>query len=267
MTKKTLREALKLELEPVAIWFTDEEPQDVRAFGANGSELADLAQGQTDCPATYMIAAAKGGLSTYYDREVYDGCDGGNLGLGFAKEYKNARLLSCFLSTGDAALEEWGMDFPEPCGVGERLYDSPETAYKSKGDYHKRTLMPKRYVVIQPLCAVPDGVTPDQVHLFVNPDQLSALVIMLGFHSGSRENVNARFEAACHAIALTYQESLKEHPKAVLGFFDLGPRPDMPKDLLSLTMTYDQFREIEDSLDESCLISEGWGKIAGRLPE
>lgn len=264
MRDTLLRKALKLELEPVAISFSDDEPADAVPFGARGEEVSDQVQGQADCPATYLIAAGKG-LSTYFDRDVYDGCDGGRLGLGFAKEYKNPHLLSCLLSTGDAALEEWGIAYPESCGVGERLYDSPETAFKSKQDYCERELISQRYVTFRPASLVPDGQEPDHVHMFVNPDQLSALVIMLGFHSGTRENINARFEAACHAVALSHQESLREHPRAVLGFFDLGPRFDLPKNLLSLTMTYKQFKELEESIPGSCLISTDWGRIVGRL--
>ena len=272
MEKRTLAEALHLELEPVAITLTDDEPtaEDFLKFEGKGESTASsipFIKGQKDCPAAYIIAAAKAGISSYFDRANYDACDGGRLGLGFTREYRDAHRLSCYLSTGDEALKEWNLNCPFSSGRGERLFATPEIAYYSKHENIERELIPTRYVVFQPLSKVAEDQTPDQIHIFANPDQLSALIIMLGFMTGERDNVNARFEAACHCVSLTYQESLTDKPRAVLGFVDLGQRPDLPKDLLSLTMSYDKFKEIEACVEESCITSEGWKPMAERLPQ
>ena len=48
--------------------------------------------------------------------------------------------------------------------------------------------------------------TPDLVLVFADPDQVSALVTMLGFHSGRAINTIAPFWAACHSIVFAAEQ-------------------------------------------------------------
>jgi hypothetical protein len=87
---------------------------------------------------------------------------------------------------------------------------------------------------------------------------------MSGFNNGLAQNVLAPFGAACHSILFAFQETGKEHPKAILGFFDIAQRYQIPKDILSFTLPYTMFQEIEESISESCLTTHAWERIEGR---
>jgi hypothetical protein len=56
----------------------------------------------------------------------------------------------------------------------------------------------------------------------------------------------------------------KENPKAILGFFDIAQRHRIPKDMLTFTIPYTMFLEIEESIPESFLTTHSWEQIAGR---
>lgn len=56
---------------------------------------------------------------------------------------------------------------------------------------------------------------PELVCLFVNPDQLSALVCMAGFRSGDRLETIAPFGAACHSLMYSLDQAKKDNPKMV----------------------------------------------------
>jgi hypothetical protein len=111
---------------------------------------------------------------------------------------------------------------------------------------------------------VDDATPPDMVCIFANPDQISVLVTMAGFNNGLAQNVLAPFGAACHSILFAYQEIGKEYPKAILGFFDIAQRYQVPKDILSITFPYQLYQEIEKTIDESCLTTHAWKRIEGR---
>ncbi len=88
---------------------------------------------------------------------------------------------------------------------------------------------------------------------------------MSGFNRGDGINTVAPFGAACHSIVFAYNESTNEKPKGIIGFFDISQRHSIPGELLSYTVPYKMYKEIEDSLDESCLTTEAWEKIADRF--
>jgi hypothetical protein len=167
------------------------------------------------------------------------------------------------LSTGNEALASHGKTIERSLGRGERFFASPELAKKWK-EAMPFTRMSKKYVVFMPLHEVDTSNPPNLLCIFANPDQISVLVTMSGFNNGLVQNVLAPFGAACHSILFAYQEMDKENPKAILGFFDIAQRYQIPKDLLSLTLPYTMFQEIEESLPESCLTTHAWERIEGR---
>ena len=103
------------------------------------------------------------------------------------------------------------------------------------------------------------------VWLLANADQLSALVTQIGFKRGSVENIVAPWGAACQSILFAYAEAEREQPRAVLGFFDISQRHSIEKDVLSLTIPYKLFQEMEAGSDESFFKTEAWQKLQERL--
>lgn len=249
-----LIEKLKLKFEPVAICFTDERPESAIQF----------AEGKRGCVASMLFAASSKGKTAVFDEKTY-GCPGGGVGLCFGDAFtKNNHPTECLLSTGDEALAQLGKTHTKSLGRGERFFASPELVNKWKSAF-PYTEMGKKYVVFKPLSEVAEGSEPELVCIFANPDQISALVIMSGFNRGESLNVIAPFGAACHSIVLAYQEIGKERPKAIMGYFDISQRHRIPKELLSFTIPYSMFRELEESLTESCLTTEAWEQIEDRI--
>jgi uncharacterized protein (DUF169 family) len=246
-----LFQQLKLSLEPVAICFTDRKPDKAIQFRKD----------KGGCVGNMLVAAAKG-KTAVFDRETY-GCPGGGAGLGFGDTFGEDFPIECLLSTGDEALVKLGKSSPFSMGRGERFFASPEIA-----DHWRRSFpfadIPYEYVVFKPFSKTILVDNPVLVCIFAGPDQLSCLVIMAGFHRGGIPSVAAPFGAACQSIVFAYQESRKENPQAIMGFFDISQRHYLPKDLLSFTVPFTMYQEMENSVGESCLTTEEWAKLVSR---
>ncbi len=248
-----LAQKLQFTLEPVAVYFTDDKPENALQFE----------EGKRGCAVSMLVAAAKG-KTVVFDENTY-GCPGGGVGLCFGDAFtKRNHPTECLLSTGDEALAALGKTHPISLGRGERFYASPELAGRWKSSF-PYTETCEKYVVFRPLSQVDEAEPPALICMFANPDQLSALVIMSGFHRGEALNAIAPFSAACQSIALSYQEIGKQYPKAIIGFFDIAQRHRIPKELLSYTVPYSMFKEFEESVDESCLTTKAWDRIDGRF--
>ena len=103
------------------------------------------------------------------------------------------------------------------------------------------------------------------MYVFANPDQLSALVILLGSHNGRALNTLAPFGAACHSIVFAAEQMEKEDPMAIMGLFDISQRRPALKNLLSLTVPYALWETMNQDLDKSCLTTHSWKEIEPRL--
>jgi hypothetical protein len=100
--------------------------------------------------------------------------------------------------------------------------------------------------------------------MLLNPDQISALVTQIGFRRGSIDNIVAPWGAACQSILFAYAEIDKEQPRAVLGFFDISQRHRVDREILSLTIPYRLFLEMESGTDASFLKTDAWKKLQAR---
>ena len=247
-----LFQELKLSMEPVAIFFTDEKPEKAMQFR----------EGERGCVGAVLVAVAAKGKTAVFDRKTY-GCPGGGVGLGFGDTYGTAFPVECLLSTGDEALAQLGKENPYPLGRGLRFHATPELAEQSRRSFPYADIA-REYVVFRPFSEVNVEEPPSLVCVFANPDQLSCLVIMSGFHRGGTPSVAATSAAACQSIVYAYHEMGKEKPQAILGFFDISQRTSLAKDLLSFTIPFTMYQEMEDSAEESCLTTDSWKKLASR---
>jgi uncharacterized protein (DUF169 family) len=243
-----LQSLLRLTFEPVAVSFTNERPEGAIQFP----------KGKRGCVASMLVASAKKGMIVVFDEETY-GCPGGGVGLCLGDMFtKTGQPIEKLLSNGDPELGK-NMKIFE---TGERFFASPELVSKW------RVAMPyiqtdKKYVTFLPLSKV-NNVEPDLVFFLANPDQISVLVILMGYNRGTLNNVSAPFGAACHSILFAMNESQKPMPNAVLGFFDISQRGTVPRDILSFTVPYKVYKEMEAAAPESCLCTHAWENIAGR---
>jgi uncharacterized protein (DUF169 family) len=253
MYNSNLSKELKLLFNPVAIYFTDDKPVNALQF----------AEGKRGCVASMLVVSASQGKTVVFDKNTF-GCPGGGVALCFGNKYVETKHPTEYiLSTGLQVSPEEAKNAPIDLGRGERFFANPEVAKKWK-DALPFTETSKQYVVFKPLIDIDENNPPNIICIFANPDQLSALVTMSGFNNGLFLNVIAPWGSACQSILFSYQEIDKESPKAILGFFDIAQRHNIPKDFLTFSIPFKIFQDIEESVIESCLSTQSWEKIKGR---
>jgi len=262
--------AIHLALEPVALFWADEKPERAMEF----------APGKWGC-VMFLLAAAAKGKTAVASRETF-GCWGGGVGLGFGDHYRNfpggEESFCRFLSTGNAGSEAGRAIGHEMAASGatamadeflqgERYLKSPQVVAKFLAGLPIMDI-PARYVVMKPLREV--DLTRDNVRsitFLVNPDQLSALVVLANYDGEHNENVAIPFAAGCQAIGIcTYRESEKANPRAVVGLVDLSARKNvrrqLGKDVMSFSVTAEMFRRMEGNVEGSFLERETWKGLA-----
>jgi hypothetical protein len=100
--------------------------------------------------------------------------------------------------------------------------------------------------------------------MLANPDQLSALVTLAGFRRGVIDSSVSSWGAACQSVLFALAEAERELPRGVIGFFDISQRGKIDRELLSYTMPFSLFEEMESSVEASFLSTPLWEKLKER---
>jgi uncharacterized protein (DUF169 family) len=243
-----LIKALKLKMQPVAILLTDNKPD-------NGLHFKDGSN--RGCVFAMLVATSKKSRTAFFDRNSF-GCPGGGTGLGFGDRYGNF-AIDCLLSTGNNTMTRRGSSMAE----GERFYKNPEIARKWV-DSLPMTDVPTKFVVFKPWEQLTEQDDPELIIFFANADQLSALVVMADYNRGTNQSITAPFGAACQSILFGYAEAKKENPRGVIGFFDISQRSVIDREILTFTVPFRMFQEMESSVEGSFLKMHAWQKLQER---
>ncbi|TWH47761.1 DUF169 domain-containing protein [Sporomusa sp. KB1] len=238
-----LVEELSLRYEPVAVLLSNEKPE-----GAlQGKE------GQWSCTIPLFIAAAKGKTSVFERKTT--GCPGGKVGLGFGQYPNYPDGIEYFLSVGKNGLFE-----------GEGYKKDPELGTEFV-ECLPITDISYQYVIFKPLSQIdPTKELPELIVFYVNNDQLSALTVLANYYRPGNENVMIPFSSGCQSVFLVpYAEAQKENPRAVVGLTDITVRPMVEADMLSFSVPYKMFLDLEESVDRSFLKKHLWHRVAARI--
>ena len=180
------------------------------------------------------------------------GCFGGKRYLGFGEEVMPN--FEYFLSCGIPGKLE-----------GERYKKTPELVK----EFMKKTPKyeaPSRFIIFKRWDMLEESDEPDVVVFFARPDILSGLFTLANFDVGELNGVFCPFSAGCGSIAqYPYLEKGSDHPRAVLGMFDVSARPFVSEDVLSFAVPMNKFVTMVENIEESFLITKSWGKIQKRI--
>lgn len=242
-----ISKAINLKNSPVAVILTDVKPETGMQFK----------EGTWGCIASMMAVTASKGKTVYFDRKTY-GCRGGGTSIGFGDCYKDFPI-DYFLSTG-IKNHKTNVQTRISIEEGEAYIKTPELAKKFIESLPMRDIA-EEYVVLKPLKEVSDNEKAEMVIFLVNPDMLSALVVLANYGRDNYENVRAPFGAGCQSILHGYAENEKEKPKAIIGCFDVSARKYIDKNLLSFTIPYKLYLEMNANVKGSFLEREPWKEL------
>ena len=242
--KSKIASSIGLKNNPVAIVWADEAPEGALQFKP----------GRWGCVMNMMATVASKGRIGVFDRETY-GCWGGGVGLGFGNRYETfpggMEGFYNFLSDGNERSEEGrqigagmaqaGMtQMADDFLLGERYVKDPECTKKFVQALPIREI-PTKYVVVKPLEKIdPEHDEVKSVTFFVEPDALSAMVVLANYAHPERENVAIPWAAGCQVMGiLAYRELESDYSRALVGMTDISARKNLRaslgKDVLSFT--------------------------------
>jgi uncharacterized protein (DUF169 family) len=264
-----LKDYLKLDFDAVALTFSNDKIDNA----------ISLKEGKYGC-VMYLFVSAARGKTTQVSRETF-GCWGGAVGLGFGNYYtKFPGGLECFysfLSNGNKNSEKGknilknlegkvNESLYEKFANGEKLKKTPELVKTFVEKDLPITDIPFKFVTFKPLSLAENNDNIKSVSFIVNPDQLSALIILSNYFRDGLNNVIAPQAAACQQIGiLTYKEDESEDPRAVIGLTDISARLNLKHSLkggyLTVSMPYKLFLKMEENADESFLNGPTWNKL------
>lgn len=234
MYESKIAKRIKMGRFPVAVLYKEEVPK-----GAT-----TLLPGRHGCVVSLLNVASKGRVAAFTEETTT--CPGGKAGLGF-KDLPDG--LEFFLSTGSTKRK------------GEFYKESPDQAkayMETLPEVQKPTC-----VVFKPLSKVEEYETPLAVIFLVNADQLSALVTLANFDRMDQENVRIKFGAGCvQSIRYVLSEKTED---CYIGLTDPSARKVIDKDLLSFTVPYERYLQMEEKVEKSFLAHETWERIAKRI--
>jgi hypothetical protein len=265
--RSKIADAIQLETQPVALVWADEEPEAAVRFQSQ----------RWGCVVSLFAAAANRGVTGCFDAQTC-GCWGGGVGLGFGNQYRDfpggVDCFCRFLSTGNedsdegrsvgerlrsARLGRMAEDFLK----GERYCRDPEEARRFVQGLPMLDI-PARFVIAVPLERVdPDKDSVKNVTFFVDPDGLSALVMLACCSKPDEESVIVPWAAGCQVFGiLAYRELERERPRGLIGMTDITARMNvraaLGEHILSFTAPWPLFQQMERSVAGSFLERPTW---------
>jgi hypothetical protein len=210
-------------------------------------------------------------------------CAGGCMGLGFGRPLekhaaRNEDGFCSFLSNGI----EGAADKKSYQAIIDQSFDDHHRKMLTEGErFLKNPSIVKKwlknlpvydakdwYIVMKPVSQAEANEEIKSIVFVVNADQLAALSTLANFATGNVRNgiFVAASAAGCQAIGVcTYAEGDSDSPRAVVGLTDLSARkavrPTLGKDVLTFSVPFAVYQEMEQNVKDSCLELDLWKEL------
>ena len=237
-----LLKLLRPKYTPVAIYHTKEFPD----YASKPSEESCII-------ASMLLHALKEGRTVAMSYDLV-GCKGALSGLGLGGQDKQAREANVTFYC--AGTEE------KP---GRNYFCCPEAARHNYFDVIPVYGTRDDVVVMQPIDEAEKMSAPVETVVFlVGALEFSALVTMAGYIRKTDDTVvRSAFGYSCEQIfAMAKQEGEREIPRMVLGLTEFYPRRFLDDDMLSISMPYSMYKEMDKKASSSVLAQDLWRESA-----
>lgn len=236
-----IKNLIKMQNYPVAVIQSEILPEKVLQFREKS----------WGCVIAMLAAASKGKIAAFSAEMTT--CVGGRAGLGFEKYPLG--WIEYFLSCGSEKVERCEHYKKNP-DVAKNFIENVSNALVEK-------IPPrKKFLIFKPLEFVEKNETPEIIIFLANADQISGLVTLANYDSEKNDAVKILFGAGCAQIFL-YPATDKNF--CYVGLTDPSARKFIDKNLLSFSMSYEKFLQLEKIAEESFLNYEAWEKIFNRI--
>ncbi len=225
---------------PVAFYYTNDEPPAAEAHIPPAHRCLIGALAPVRAGQTWRLSSTT------------PGCVGGKRYTGFSTTLRPN--FEYFLSCGIPGEME-----------GERYKKSPELvrAFLQRQPPFEA---PGKYLVFKRWDTLQAEDQPVALIFFAPPDVLSGLFTLANYDEDDLLSVIAPMGSGCSSIIqYPLRESQSDHPRAVLGMFDISARPHVPAGTLTFTIPWQKFTRMVANMDESFLITGSWATIRARL--
>jgi len=107
---------------------------------------------------------------------------------------------------------------------------------------------------------------PLAVVFFAQADVLAGLFALANYDTAEPDGVITPMGAGCASIiGYPLEEAKSDHPRGVLGMFDVSARPQVDANELTFAIPIQRFEQLVSYMDESFLITGSWEKVRVRL--
>ena len=178
----------------------------------------------------------------------------------------NAENIGCGGGKFYTGFTEMPERVPTFVSLKERYKQTPEMVK----DFIEQVGVPraeKKYLHFARIDKVESLDEMEGVMFIANPDMLSGLTTWAYFDNNAEDAVASPFGSGCSSVVTQVTlENRKGGRRTFIGFFDPSVRPYFEADKLSYTIPMSRFREMYQTMRQSCLFdTHAWGKIRERM--
>lgn len=178
----------------------------------------------------------------------------------------NAENIGCGGGKFYTGFTEMPERVPTFVSLKERYKQTPEMVK----DFIEQVGVPraeKKYLHFARIDKVESLEEKEGVMFIANPDMLSGLTTWAYFDNNAEDAVTSPFGSGCSSVVTQVTlENRKGGRRTFIGFFDPSVRPYFEADKLSYTIPMSRFREMYQTMRQSCLFdTHAWGKIRERM--